>query len=91
MEKLVEMGSASDIVSALRDAIRNLDMDDLIIQESLVMMADGVCEFYVAIVNEYGMAYNANLSEYYAKAQKNAKRLFLIERTIGFDMYELPC
>lgn len=92
MEKLVDMGNARDIVSALCKNTFDLDFDlDKMIMETLIMMADGVCEFYVAIVNENAMVYNAKISESYAKAQKNAKRLFLIERGVGFDMYELPC
>lgn len=91
MEKLVEMGNANDIVNAIDSIVtmHGVEYEDVAI-EALKMMADGVCEFYIALQYN-GLFASYFVSESYAKAQKNAKRLFRIERAIGFDMYELPC
>lgn len=62
-------------------------MCDTMIIETLAMLADGNCEVYVAFVGDDG--YRVTTS--YVIAEKDARKLFRIERSIGFDLHELPC
>lgn len=50
----------------------------------LELLADGNCDVYVGITEN---SINSSLS--YMKAEDGAKKLFLVERGVGFDLIEL--
>lgn len=65
----------------------NSNKCEKMIIEVLAMLADGACDIYVAFVGNE--CYRVSSS--YTIAEEKARKLFEIERSIGFDLHELSC
>lgn len=65
----------------------NSNMCEKMIIDVLAGLADGYTDLYVAFNGD--QFYTVSLS--YTTADQDARKLFEIEKSIGFDLHELPC